>query len=183
MGERRASCNVRGVSTRRQVMAGAGAVLGSLAFGSGGRANAQETMEHAPSSSAHQVLTSLHQEVSLPASPMRVYKILLDSSEFAAFSGMPAKIDPIAGGAFTMFSGRIAGRNVELVPGRRIVQAWRPSSWGPGVYSIVRFELNARGPETLVALDHTGFPAGEFDHLFPGWKMRYWDPLAKYLQA
>lgn len=80
-----------------------------------------------------------------------------------------------------MFGGMIVGRNVELVPNQRIVQAWRPTHWDPGVYSIVRFELKAQGPGTLVVLDHTGFPEGEFDHLDLGWRSHYWEPLKKYL--
>ena len=31
------------------------------------------------------------------------------------FSGMPAEIDPKAGGAFTLFGGMIVGRNIELI--------------------------------------------------------------------
>ena len=34
---------------------------------------------------------------------------------------------------------------------------------------------------TVTVLDHTGFPQGEYDHLYPGWKLRYWDPIKKYL--
>jgi activator of HSP90 ATPase len=94
---------------------------------------------------------------------------------------MPATIDPSPGGAFNTFGGLVEGRNVELIPNRRIVQAWRPTHWDPGVYSIVHFELKAASSGTALVLDHTGFPEGEFDHLDPGWNMRYWDPLKKYL--
>ena len=79
-----------------------------------------------------------------------------------------------------MFGGMIAGRNVELVPGQRIVQAWRPTHWAPGIYSIVRFELKQQGKETLIVLDHTGFPEGEFDQLSSGWKLHYWERLTKF---
>jgi hypothetical protein len=41
--------------------------------------------------------------------------------------------------------------------------------------------LKPQGSNALVILDHTGFPEGEFDHLDPGWKLRYWDPLKKFL--
>ncbi len=125
--------------------------------------------------------TFLHQEISLKASPERIYKALLDSAQFTAFSGMPASIDPVKGGAFTMFGGLIVGLNVELLPNRRIVQAWRPTHWDEGIYSIVRFELKAHDSDALVILDHTGFPEGEFDHLDSGWPIRYWNPLKKYL--
>jgi activator of HSP90 ATPase len=61
------------------------------------------------------------------------------------------------------------------------VQAWRPQDWPPGVYSIVKFELVERGTETLLRFDHTGFPAGEADSLAAGWKLNYWQPMAKVL--
>jgi hypothetical protein len=43
-----------------------------------------------------------------------------------------------------MFGGMIIGRNVELVPNQRIVQAWRPTADFPkGPYSLVKIELTA----------------------------------------
>ncbi|MBA3452628.1 MAG: SRPBCC domain-containing protein [Deltaproteobacteria bacterium] len=62
------------------------------------------------------------------------------------------------GGAFTLFGGGIHGRQIELVPGIRVVQAWRPKMWEPGVCSLVRFTLVAEGTGTKVILDHSGFP-------------------------
>jgi activator of HSP90 ATPase len=107
--------------------------------------------------------------------------MLLDSQQFAAFTGMPATIDPYAGGAFSMFGGLIVGRNIELVADTRIVQAWRPADWTAGAYSVVRFELNSLTSGTKVVLDHTGFPEGDYDHLYAGWGLRYWRPLERFL--
>jgi activator of HSP90 ATPase len=169
-------------TTRRQMIAGAAVALGGLAAGSAMWGQAQQpTMTETPSTSANQSRTSLHQEVELQASPERVYGVLLDSKQFAAVTGMAATIDPVEGGAFNMFGGLIVGRNVELIAAQRIVQAWRPTHWDAGVYSIVRFELKQQGAGSLLVLDHTGFPEGEFDHLDSGWPARYWDPLKKYL--
>jgi activator of HSP90 ATPase len=168
--------------TRRQMIAGVAIAFGSLATSSGAWAQTpQPATTEAPSTTANQKRTSLHQEIEFKASPQRIYEVLLDSKQFAACTGMPTEIDPKAGGAFSMFGGMIVGRNIELVPNQRIVQAWRPASWEPGIYSIVRFELKPHGSGTMVVLDHTGFPEGDFDHLNPGWKLRYWDPLAKCL--
>jgi activator of HSP90 ATPase len=138
-------------------------------------------MKQVPATSANQARTSLHDEVELKAAPQRIYEVLLDSKQFAAFSAMPAEIDSKVGGAFKMFSGQIEGRNVELVANQRIVQAWRPAHWDAGVYSIAHFEFKPNGPGTTVVLDHTGFPAGEYDHLEWGWTNHYWDPLKKFL--
>jgi activator of HSP90 ATPase len=107
--------------------------------------------------------------------------VLLDSKLFGAFSGEPAEISPEAGGAFSMFGARVVGRNVELVPDRRIVQAWRSASWQPGIYSIAKFELTGDAGHVKVVLDHTGFPQGAFASLTSGWNEHYWQPLKKFL--
>jgi activator of HSP90 ATPase len=168
--------------TRRQTIHAAAFAFGSLAASRAIWAKSpQQAMQEAPSSPANQSRTSLHQENVFHAAPRRIYDIFLDSKLFAAFTGMPANIDPHAGGAFSTFGGLIAGRNIELLPGQRIVQAWRPTHWDPGVYSVVKFDFKPNAAGTLLILDHTGFPEGDYDHLYPGWKLRYWDPLAKYL--
>lgn len=124
---------------------------------------------------------SIHQETDFKASPQRIYEVLLDSKQFGEFTGLPAKISHDAGGSFSLFDGYITGRNVELLPNRRIVQAWRAGSWDEGVYSIVRFELKPQGSGAHLIMDHDGFPEGAKEHLDSGWKERYWDPLRKYL--
>jgi len=172
--------------TRRQALTGAaaGVALSVSRFPALGQEPAtvqQPSMDQKPSTPANAMRTSLHQEIELNAPPERIFHVLLDSKQFAAFTGIPATIDPSPGGAFNTFGGLIEGRNVELIPNQRIVQAWRPTHWDPGVYSLVHFELKALSNGTALVLDHTGFPEGEFDHLDPGWHARYWDPLKKYL--
>jgi activator of HSP90 ATPase len=168
--------------TRRQAAAAIGVAVSGALMELHAQAQ-QPAMEQKPATAANAARTSLHQEIELKAPPQRIFDILLDAKLFAAFTGMPATIDPSAGGAFSTFGGMIEGRNVEIVAAQRIVQAWRPASWEAGVYSIVHFELKPGGAGTLLALDHTGFPEGDFDHLDPGWHMRYWDPLTKYLAS
>ena len=165
--------------TRRGLIAAASVAIGGVAAGAGPRETAK--MPEAQSTGAEGLLTYLHQEIDIDAPPSRIYDALLDARRFAAFTGRPAEIDRSAGGAFSMFGGAIVGRNVELVPDVRIVQAWRPSDWEPGLYSLVRFQITARGAGATVVLDHTGFPEGSFRHLNPGWYSHYWDPLRKFL--
>jgi activator of HSP90 ATPase len=152
--------------TRRQI----GLILGSV-----GVALAQAQTKK-PS-------TTIHQEVDFKATPARIYEVLLDAKQFSAFTKDTAEIQPQPGGTFKLFGGRIEGRNVELVPNQRIVQAWRPASWSAGTYTIVRFELVARGAGTRIVLDHAGFPEDNWEHFNEGWPLRYWEPLHKYLNA
>ena len=103
---------------------------------------------------------SIHQEVVIDASADRIYDALTSEQHFTGFTGgAPSEIDATAGGAFTCFGGMITGRNIELVPGRRVVQAWRVKNWPDGTYSIVRFELAATGTSTQLVFDQSGHPA------------------------
>jgi activator of HSP90 ATPase len=155
--------------------------LGGLAAGMELCAQARPSVNEIRGASPRDPRTSLRRETTLKAAPQRIYEALLDSRQFAAFSGLPADVDPRPGGAFTLFGGLIVGRNVELTLNTRIVQAWRPTHWEPSVYSIVRFDLESSNGGTRVVLDHTGFPEGEYDHLYSGWTSHYFDPLKKSL--
>jgi len=169
------------MQTRRKLLTGMAITVGGFAAASTRQAQSQSAMKEQQSTGTEGLLTYLHQEIGISASPRRVYDALLDSKQFAAFTKMAAEISGDAGGAFSMFGGLIVGRNIELVPNQRIVQAWRPSSWTPGIYSLVKFELREEDQHTKVVLDHTGFPEGSFRHLDSGWYERYWEPLKKFL--
>jgi uncharacterized protein YndB with AHSA1/START domain len=124
---------------------------------------------------------SIEQQVHLNAPPQRVFDTLTRSAEFAAFcGGAPAQIDARPGGAFSCFGGMVSGLNVELVPGKRLVQAWRAGNWDEGVYSIVRFELAAEGGRTRLTFTQSGHPPAQEPHLAQGWPQMYWEPLAKH---
>ena len=121
----------------------------------------QDSMNQHNSTATSLNSTNIHQEIDFKASPQRVYEALLDAKEFSEFSTMPAQIDSAVGGTFSLFNKHIVGRNLELVPNKRIVQAWRVVDWPPGVYSIARFELIPQGSGTHLIFDHTGL-SGEF---------------------
>lgn len=167
--------------TRRNALRTIAKSVAVIAVAPLARAQAQQPTTEKPSSDAHKALTAIHYEIDFTASPQRLYAAILDQKQFAVFSGMQAAIDPTAGGAFSMFGGMIVGRNIELVPNQRIVQAWRPTHWDAGIYSVVHFEFKPRAAETTLIFDHTGFPAGEYDSLDWGWHNHYWDPLKKFL--
>lgn len=120
----------------------------------------------------------IHQTISLSKSPADVFATLTSGEAFAAMSGEAATIDATAGGAFSLFGGKIEGRTIELVEGARLVQAWRPANWPAGHYSVVRFELSADGEGTKVELTHDAFPPEAAEHLDAGWHRNYWEPMA-----
>jgi len=127
--------------------------------------------------------TSIHHDVTFRAAPPAVYDMLLDADRFATFTGAPASIDPVEGGAFSLFDGQILGRNVELIRGERVVQAWRVAGWAPGAYSVIRFELGPSGTGTVLGFDHTGYPTEAHDDLDAGWHAMYWEPMRSHLDG
>ena len=178
------------VSTRRELFGTAG-LLVAAALAPFETSASQENTDGISRSAE-----SIHQEPLFKAGVKRVYELLTDAAQFdkvvrlsAAMQGgmqlprNPTAISKEPGGAFSLFGGYISGRHLELVPPNRIVQAWRAASWTAGVYSIVRFALAEEDKNTRVVFDHTGFPVGQAEHLADGWRVNYWEPMAKVLAA
>ncbi len=125
---------------------------------------------------------SIHQEVTIEATPAAVYGVLTSSEDFTKMTGgRAAKISKDAGGAVSLFGGDIAARNIELVPGKRVVQAWRSQSWPEGVYSLVTFALAAAGKGTKITFTQAGHPAEAQQMLEGGWQQMYWGPMKAML--
>lgn len=127
---------------------------------------------------------SIRQVVTLPGTPLDVYEALMTTQGHVGFTGAPARISARVGGSFDAWGGYIHGKNLELVPGKRIVQAWRPSEegWPARHFSKVTYRLAALGKKTRVTFVQTEVPIDHVDHLSRGWKESYWDPLAAYLK-
>ena len=108
---------------------------------------------------------SIHQQATIPADPEQVYQVLADARALSALSGMGGRTARAAGEEFAAFDGNVTGRQIELVPGIRIVQAWRFPRWEPGQYSLVTFTLAATGGGTSLSTDQHGEPEDWRDHL------------------
>ena len=128
----------------------------------------------------------IHSGCSFPkATPAQLYEAFMNSAKHTAATGMPAKISPSVGGKWSAFGGMIYGRNLLLLPNRRIVQAWRSSAWkksDPDSVLVVSFE-KAAGGGARVELDHVGVPAYDHAGVTKGWPKFYWEPWKVYLAS
>jgi uncharacterized protein YndB with AHSA1/START domain len=127
---------------------------------------------------------TIRQTVSLPGTPDAVYEALMTTKGHRAFTGAPARISPRVGGSFMAWGGYIHGKNVKLVPGKRIVQTWRPTdaTWPRTYYSKVTYALARSARGTRLTFTHSGVPREHVGHLSSGWKKSYWTPLTRYLK-
>lgn len=124
--------------------------------------------------------TSFKQSVTLKASPSDVYDTLMDSKSHALFTGGAARISKKEGGSFTVFDGYVSGKNLELIPGKKIVQSWKPveDDWPDDHFSEVIFELEKiAGGKCRIAFTHNNIPSAVAGRFKQGWKDYYWNPL------
>jgi len=124
---------------------------------------------------------AIQEAVKVNGTPEQVYELLTDGALFSKLTGgAPTRLESEEGTAFELFGGMIRGRQLELVPGERVVQSWRPKTWDPGVHSIVRFDLLAESGVTLVTLTHDAYPSALEDHLVEGWRENYLKPMVEF---
>jgi uncharacterized protein YndB with AHSA1/START domain len=112
--------------------------------------------------------------IDIAASPETVFTLLTDPSEYVKRKGRAAKLDPRAGGEFSVAfkDAAVRGEYVEVVPNRRVVLTW---GWegpeavvGPGG-STVEIDLEPHGKGTRLRLVHRGLPAAELASHTEGW--------------
>jgi peroxiredoxin/uncharacterized protein YndB with AHSA1/START domain len=65
----------------------------------------------------------------IPATPEAIYDAWLDSRAHGKMTGAKAKASAKVGGDFSVWDGYAIGKNLELDPGKRIVQSWRTTDF------------------------------------------------------
>ncbi|HEY3246925.1 MAG TPA: SRPBCC family protein [bacterium] len=120
---------------------------------------------------------TIRQSVTVKATPARIYGMLMDATQHARLTGGKATISRKVGGRFTAFDGYAEGVNLELRPGKKIVQSWRASDWPANHYSKATFALKKVPGGTRVEFTQTGVPNNQFASIKQGWIDYYWTPL------
>jgi activator of HSP90 ATPase len=127
---------------------------------------------------------TIRQSVTFKASSHAVYEALMDSRKHARFTGGKARISRKVGGGFTAYDGWLGGTNLQLVPGKRIVQLWRceASGWPEDHYSRATFSLKKIQGGTRLSFTQSGVPDICYDEINQGWRENYWTPMKEMLE-
>src|SRR5262245_9938646 len=121
---------------------------------------------------------TIKHKVRFKASPETIYGLLADSRKRTEVSRRKAVISDKVGGKFSTDAGQVSGVNVDLVPGRRLVQAWRRTDFPEGVYSMAAITLDPiPGGGTELVLTHRGVPKHLLDDIEDYWRQVYWAPM------
>lgn len=125
---------------------------------------------------------TIKQRVKFNAPPAAVYELLADSKKCSAVTGKKVAISREVGGTFSVSGNEVSGINVDLVPGQRIVQAWRHRRFPEGIFSMAAVTLTptADGGTELV-LTHRGVPKELIPETELAWREQYWSKIKAYL--
>ncbi len=120
----------------------------------------------------------------IPASAQEIYDAWLDSEAHTEMTGGEAAMSAEIGAQVAAWGGYITGRNLELIPGERIVQSWRTSEFtDQHEDSIVTVTLEEVADGTLLTLTHSRVPDGQTSYEEGGWQVHYLEPMQDYFAA
>lgn len=117
----------------------------------------------------------------IPASPQEIYDAWLDKLGHSEMTGSEAITSEELGAEISAWDGYISGRNLELVPGERIVQSWRTTEFADEhADSIISLVLEEVDGGTRLTLVHTNVPDEQTSYEQGGWQQYYFEPMQEY---
>jgi uncharacterized protein YndB with AHSA1/START domain len=125
---------------------------------------------------------TIKQRVKFNAPPDTIYELLADSRKHTEVTGRKAEIATKVGGTFSTGGSDVTGINVDLVPARRIVQAWRHRRFPEGIFSMAAITLTPT-PDggTQLVLTHRGVPKELIPETEQAWRDQYWSRIKAWL--
>ena len=129
-------------------------------------------------------MATIRQTATIPrVTPRALYDAFLDSRRHAAMTGAKAKMSSRVGGRWTAWDESLSGTNLELVPGKKIVQAWRGSDFPGDHHSRLTLTFTASASGTRVTLVQTDVPDELVDEYAQGWRDYYWAPMKEHFRT
>jgi activator of HSP90 ATPase len=124
------------------------------------------------------------QSVTFKASPEELFALFTDSRKHSASTGAKATVSAKAGAKWIAFGGMLLGKNLAVVPGKMIVQAWRASHWHESdLDSILVLKFSKAAGGGKVDMVHAGVPQHDHKGVTKGWPQYYWAPWKAYLKG
>ena len=126
---------------------------------------------------------SIKQSVTFDAAPEELYQLIMNPKKHSAFTGSEVIMSAKVNGKFRVFDGYCSGYNIELVEGKKIVQAWyfEEEGWPEDHFSICTFVFEKLGSKTKLIFEQKDVPEHKVAALKDGWKNYYWEPMKAFL--
>jgi activator of HSP90 ATPase len=105
------------------------------------------------------------------AEPSDVYSALTNPFTIELWSGYPAEMSTEPGSEFSLWEGDIAGKNIEFVQDKKVVQEWFFGEQKEK--SLVTITISPDRENSQVTVEHSNIPDEEFSDIAEGWKEYY----------
>lgn len=116
----------------------------------------------------------------IDAAPEDLYNALTNEATIRLWSGEDAVMPPEPSAEFSLWDGSITGKNMELVPGKKIIQEWYFGDQAEP--SIVTIILHKAKNGTSAELRHTNIPDADFENITKGWNENYFGSLIDFYE-
>lgn len=128
-------------------------------------------------------MKTINQTITFNAAPVDIYEYLINPKKLTKITGGKATNDQKEGGKFTAWDDYIQGKNIELVPGKKIVQKWTCADFPDSHMTDVKIELKKKGEkQTEMIFAQENVPDDFYDDISAGWNEFYWEPIKDYIE-
>lgn len=107
----------------------------------------------------------------IDAEPADIYSALTNPYTIELWSGYPAQMSTEPESEFSLWEGDIAGKNIEFVQDKKVVQEWyfgdQPEK------SIVTITISPDRENSRITVEHSNIPDEEFNDIAEGWREYY----------
>ena len=124
-------------------------------------------------------MKTIQQEYQINAPVEKVWKALVVPEVIERWGGGPAKMVAEELSEFELWGGDIHGKNIEVVPNKKLVQDWYSGGWEKP--SRATFTLTPKDGGTLVSLVHENVPDEEAEDIAYGWNRYYLGKIKELL--
>lgn len=107
-----------------------------------------------------------------------LFSALTNAATIQLWTGEHAIMEPIEGTEFSLWEDSIVGKNISIVPGKKLVQEWYFGEVEEP--SIVTIILHEDKNHTSVELRHTNIPDEIYDNIVQGWNENYFGALIDF---
>jgi activator of HSP90 ATPase len=129
-------------------------------------------------------MEKIQQTIEFAMSPEEFYNTILDAGKHSAFTQSKAEINDVVGDSYTTYDGYIEGTNLNLIPGKLIVQSWKAyeEEWPENHFSTITFRISSEKKGCKIEFTHEEIPDGMGKMYEEGWKENYWDKLKVFFK-
>eukprot|EP01100_Stratorugosa_tubuloviscum_P015083 TRINITY_DN846_c0_g1_i1.p1 TRINITY_DN846_c0_g1~~TRINITY_DN846_c0_g1_i1.p1 ORF type:complete len:130 (-),score=56.59 TRINITY_DN846_c0_g1_i1:73-462(-) len=106
-----------------------------------------------------------------------LFHTLLDAQRISAFTQSQSIIKPEKNFEYSLLSGAITGRILDIEPNSKIIKTWRFSSWPTGHFSQVTMNFVQESNGITLKFEQTNIPIEDFERTKSGWSNNFFDRI------